>query len=67
MSFLVEVVSGEKVLKGTPAISPSGTLSFRPSKEGSATVAVRLRDDGGTANGGTDTAPPHMLTITVTR
>lgn len=67
VSFVVEIVSGEGVLKGSPAIDPDGTLHFRPSKhDGVALLEVRLRDDGGTANGGEDTGPPHLLTITVT-
>ena len=66
VSFLVEVLSGPKVLEGAPAISPSGTLTYRPSgHQGTASIQVRLRDDGGTANGGTDTGSPHTLTITV--
>jgi hypothetical protein len=66
VSFVVELLSGEKFLKGTPTISPSGTLTYRPSHHhGSATIGVRLQDDGGTANEGTDTGPTHVLTISV--
>jgi hypothetical protein len=68
VTFVVTVLSGEKVLDGTPEISSSGTLRYRPSHHhGTAVVQVVLQDDGGTANGGTDTAPAHTLTITVTR
>ena len=67
LSFVVEIVSGESVLKGSPAVDPDGTLRFRPSKhDGTALLEVRLRDDGGTANGGEDIGPPHILSITVT-
>lgn len=50
-----------------PAISPDGTLAFRPAGDatGAATVTVRLRDSGGTLNGGVDTSPPQTFTITV--
>jgi hypothetical protein len=66
VSFQVEVLSGEKVLEGAPEISPSGTLTFRPAHHhGTATVQVRARDDGGTANGGLDSGAPHVLTITI--
>jgi hypothetical protein len=67
VSFVVEVVSGAKALEGTPEISSSGTLRYRPSHhDGTAVVQVTLRDDGGTANDGADTGSPHILTITVT-
>jgi hypothetical protein len=50
-----------------PAISPNGTLTFTPAPNanGSATLTIVLRDDGGTAGGGQDTAAPQTLTITV--
>jgi hypothetical protein len=67
LSFQVEVVSGGESLAGTPTVSPAGTLSYTPSDpEGTARVEVRLRDDGGTANGGLDTSPAHTLIIVVT-
>lgn len=65
--FLVEIVSGAEALVDVPSVSPSGTLRFTPSHhEGTARVEVRLRDDGGTENGGSDTSQPHTLIITVT-
>ena len=43
-----------------------GTLTFKPAGQaGSAIVTVVLRDNGGTANGGSDTSVPHRFTITV--
>ena len=51
-----------------PAVSPSGTLTYTsaPDANGSATVTVRIHDDGGTANGGVDTSAAQTFTITVT-
>src|SRR5205814_1526541 len=51
-----------------PAIAPNGTLTFTPAANanGSATVTVQLRDDGGIAAGGVDTSAPQTFTITVT-
>ena len=51
-----------------PAIAPGGTLTYSPAANanGSATVTVRLHDNGGTANGGIDTSSPQTFTITVT-
>jgi len=48
-----------------PAVSPSGTLTFTtdPDQVGSATVTVRLKDNGGTANGGDDTSNDQTFTI----
>src|SRR5207302_123192 len=50
-----------------PAISPAGTLTFTlaEDKPGSATVTVRLHNNGGTANGGQDTSAPQTFMITV--
>lgn len=50
-----------------PAISSDGTLTFTPRllALGVATVTVRAVDDGGTANGGTDTSNPMTFTITI--
>jgi uncharacterized repeat protein (TIGR01451 family) len=51
-----------------PAISSSGTLTYTPAPNanGSATISVVLKDNGGTANGGVDTSAPQTFTITVT-
>ena len=51
-----------------PAVAPDGTLSYTPAPDanGVATVTVTARDDGGTANGGTDTSAPRAFTITLT-
>ena len=51
-----------------PAIdATTGNLTYTLAADafGVATVDVTLMDDGGTANGGVDTSPPHTLTITV--
>ena len=51
-----------------PSISASGVLTFTPAANanGSATVSVTLSDNGGTANGGSDTSATQTFTITVT-
>lgn len=50
-----------------PAVAANGTLTFTPSPNafGSATVTVRLRDDGGQADGGADTSGARQFSITV--
>ena len=50
-----------------PTISPGGTLTFTPSGNatGTATVTVRIHDDGGTANSGTDTSAAQTFEIRI--
>jgi len=50
-----------------PAVSSNGTLSFTPvaGASGSSSITIRLRDDGGTANGGVDVSASCSFTITV--
>src|SRR4029079_3099926 len=51
-----------------PAVASNGTLTFTPAANanGSATVPVPRKDDGGTAHGGVDTSAAQTFTITVT-
>ena len=50
-----------------PAVAPDGTLTFTPTllAIGSATVTVRAVDNGGTANGGSDTSAPQTFVISI--
>jgi hypothetical protein len=50
-----------------PAVSPTGTLTYTtaPNKYGAANVSVRVKDNGGTANGGVDASPPQTFTVVV--
>jgi Bacterial Ig domain len=63
------VVSNDNnaLFSAQPAISPSGTLTYTaaPNQNGSATVTVYLKDDGGIANGGVDQSASVTFTITV--
>jgi hypothetical protein len=51
-----------------PAIAPNGTLTFVVAANafGGANVTVTLSDNGGTANGGSDTSAPQTFVIHVT-
>jgi hypothetical protein len=51
-----------------PAIAPNGTLTYTaaPNGNGSANISVVAHDDGGTANGGSDTSTTHNFNIFVT-
>ncbi len=68
LSFQLTGNSNTALFSTQPAISPSGQLTFTPAANanGSATITVRVQDNGGTANGGTDTSTPSTLTINVT-
>ncbi len=50
-----------------PAVSPTGTLSFKPAPfyAGTAIATVFAQDNGGTANGGVDTSPSITFTIVI--
>jgi VCBS repeat-containing protein len=67
IEFIVSV-SRPSLFASVPTVSLNGTLTFTPAADanGEATVNVRLRDDGGTANGGIDTSAPQAFTIRVT-
>ena len=68
LTFEVTANSNAALFSAGPAIAANGTLTFTPAPDanGSATVTVRLRDNGGTANGGIDVSPTQTFTITVT-
>jgi CSLREA domain-containing protein len=55
------------LFSAAPAISVGGNLTYTPAPDGNgtATITVNLKDNGGTANGGVDTSPSQTLTITV--
>ncbi len=67
LSFLV-TDDNAALFAAAPAVAPNGTLTFTPAADafGSATVSVRIRDDGGTADGGVDTSAVQTFAITVT-
>lgn len=52
-----------------PAVDPAGKLTFvpQPNVSGLANVFLALRDDGGTANGGSDTSPTQTFTINIVK
>jgi hypothetical protein len=52
---------------GKPSVAPDGTLTYTPAENanGTARVAVKLRDDGDTANGGANESAEQTFTIAV--
>lgn len=67
LTFLVEV-DNPLLFTVPPTLSSNGTLSFTPSATGSGStnVNVRLKDNGGLANGGFDTSALQTFSIAVT-
>jgi len=66
VSFLVSN-NNNGLFSAQPAVSPTGVLTYTPApnQNGSATVSVQIKDNGGTANGGVDTSAVQTFTITV--
>ena len=52
---------------GQPSVAPNGTLTYTPADNanGTATVSVKLHDDGDTANGEVDQSAEQTFTINV--
>ncbi|HEX6710956.1 MAG TPA: Ig-like domain-containing protein, partial [Rubrobacter sp.] len=67
LTFEVTQNSNPGLFAAGPAISQNGALTYTPAdnENGSATIKVRLKDDGGTANGGADTSGEQEFGITV--
>ena len=67
LTFQVTFNSNPGLFSTPPAISSTGTLTFTPAANanGAATLLLLLRDDGGTANGGSDATVTQSFTITV--
>ena len=67
VSFSVVGNSNPGLLAAGPSIAPDGTLMFTPAadKFGSATIDLKMSDDGGIANGGVDSAAPASFRIDV--
>lgn len=68
LTFVVTNNSNAALFATAPAISPTGTLSYTPAANanGTATISVRLDDDGGTANGGLNQSAVQTFVINVT-
>jgi hypothetical protein len=67
LTFLVTGNTNAGLFSAGPTIASNGTLSYTPAADanGSATITVKLTDDGGTANGGVNESGELSFTITV--
>ena len=69
LTFLVTNNTNPNLFSAGPAVdAATGALTYTPTPNanGSATITLVVRDDGGTANGGQDTSAPQTFTISVT-
>ncbi|WP_254508483.1 lamin tail domain-containing protein [Anatilimnocola floriformis] len=67
VAYLVQNVSNPSLFAVLPAVDVNGTLTYTLAANafGSSTFDLRVRDSGGTANGGVDTSAPQTVTIAV--
>ena len=67
LHFVIDSNNNPGLFAAGPVISALGTLTYTPASNASglATITITLHDDGGTANGGSDTSPSQTFTITV--
>jgi fibronectin-binding autotransporter adhesin len=68
LGFSITANSNPTLFSVLPAVSSTGTLTYTPAADanGSATVTIRIQDNGGTANGGVDTSATQTFVINVT-
>jgi len=67
LSFEVTANTNAPLFAAAPAVAANGSLTFTPAADasGTATISLRARDTGGTANGGVDASAVQTFTITV--
>lgn len=67
VAYTVTAVGNPSLFAVLPSIAADGTLTYTPAANafGTSTIAVVVRDDGGTANGGSDTSLSQTFTITI--
>lgn len=67
VNFVLSTNNGS-LFSSLPAVAADGTLTFTPAANanGATTVSIRLRDDGGTDNNGSDSSATQSFVISVT-
>lgn len=67
VTFHIVSNSNASLFSVAPAISSNGTLTYTPATgvSGTALITIRLSDNGGTANGGSDTSSTQTFNINV--
>jgi cyclophilin family peptidyl-prolyl cis-trans isomerase len=66
VEFVIASIANSGLFQVPPAISDDGTLTYqlKPGASGTATVNVRIRDDGSTTGGGANQSDVQTFTIT---
>jgi hypothetical protein len=66
-TYTVSNISNSSLFSVAPSIAPNGTLTYTPAANANGTVTfdVRVQDNGGTANGGSDTSLVQTFTLTI--
>jgi hypothetical protein len=67
LTYLVSGVTNAGLFTAPPTVDNAGVLRYTPAPDanGTAQFTVRVRDNGGTADGSVDTSAPQTFTITV--
>jgi len=68
LSFEVTNNTNPSLFSVAPSVSPTGTLTYTPAANanGSATITIKITDNGGTANSGVDESATQTFVINVT-
>ena len=68
VSFVVTGNTNAALFSAGPAVSATGNLTYTPAanRHGTATITLKITDDGGTANGGQNESATQTFDITVT-
>ena len=68
VSFEITGNTNPALFAAGPSVAPNGALTYTPAANanGTATITLRIHDDGGTANGGIDVSGTQSFVITVT-
>lgn len=68
VSFEITGNTNPALFSVAPAVSPTGTLTYTlaANQNGATTITLKIKDNGGIANGGVDESATQSFTITVT-
>ncbi len=67
LTFIIESIDNPALFEEVPHVTADGTLIFKPIADavGVANISIRLKDNGGTENSGTDVSDIQTFSITL--